>query len=53
MVSFAQDLMSREKEAVSRALDRSRNIHVYSLIFLLIFIVFNAYFLGSRILGKH
>ncbi len=52
MVSFAQDLMNREKESVSRALDRSRNIHVYSLIFLLIFIVFNAYLLGSRILGN-
>ena len=52
MVSFAQDLMGREKEAVSRALQRSRNIHVYSLIFLLIFIIFNAYYLGSRILGN-
>jgi two-component system NtrC family sensor kinase len=52
MVSFAQDLMDREKMAVTEALARSRNIHIYSLIFLLIFIVFNAYLLGSRILGN-
>ena len=52
MVSFAQDLMDKEKSAVSKALARSRNIHIYSLIVLLIFIVFNAYFLGSRILGN-
>ena len=52
MASFAQDLMNREKTAVSEALARSRDIHIYSLVFLLIFIVFNAYFLGSRILGN-
>jgi len=52
MVSFAQHLMDSEKEAVSQALARSRNIHIYSLVFLLIFIVFNAYLLGSRILGN-
>jgi two-component system, NtrC family, sensor kinase len=52
MVSFAQNLMDSEREAVSRALIRSRTIHVYSLIFLLIFIIINAYFLGSRILGN-
>lgn len=50
MVSFAQDLMNREKSAVSKALARSRDIHIYSLVFLLIFIVFNAYLLGSRIM---
>ena len=52
LVSFAQNLMDREREAVSRALDRSRNIHIYSLIFLLILIIVIAYFLGSRILGN-
>lgn len=50
MVSFAQDLVSEEKAAMSQALRRSRNIHTYSLIFLLFFIVFNAYLLGSRML---
>jgi two-component system NtrC family sensor kinase len=52
MVSFAQDLMTKEKRALTEALGRSRNIHIYFLIFLLIFIVFNAYLLGSRILGS-
>ena len=52
MVSFAQDLMNREKAAVAEALRLSRNIHISSLILLLIFIVFNAYLLGSRILGN-
>ncbi len=51
MISFAQNLMNKEKAAVSEALRRSRNIHIYSLILLLLFIVSNAYFLGSRILG--
>jgi two-component system NtrC family sensor kinase len=52
MVSFAQDLMAKEKEAVSQTLRRSRNLHLYSLIFLLLFIVVNAYLLGSRLLGN-
>jgi two-component system NtrC family sensor kinase len=52
MVSFAQDLTAKEKEAVAQALLRSKNIHLYSLIFLLVFIVFNAYLLGSRLLGN-
>ena len=52
MVSFAQNLMDSEREAVSRALLRSRKIHIYSLIFLLFFIIINAYFLGSRILAN-
>ena len=52
MVSFAQDLMNKEKTAVTETLARSRNIHIYSLVFLLIFIFFNAYLLGSRILGN-
>jgi two-component system, NtrC family, sensor kinase len=52
MVSFAQDLMAKEKEAVSQTLRRSRNMHLYSLIFLLGFIVANAYLLGSRLLGN-
>jgi len=50
MVSFAQNLMSREKAAVSKALARSRTIHISSLVVLLFFILINAYLLGSRIL---
>ncbi|MFC1819718.1 ATP-binding protein, partial [Thermodesulfobacteriota bacterium] len=50
MISFAQDLTNKLKVSVSQALLRSRNIHVYFLIFLIIFIVFNGYYLGSNIL---
>ena len=52
MVSSADELIRREKAALEQAIQRSRNIHIYSLIFLLIFIVLNAYLLGSRILGN-
>lgn len=52
MVTRAQDLIRRERAAVSNILARSRAIHIYSLIFLLIFLVLNASFLGSRILGN-
>jgi len=52
LVSIAQDLMKREREAVSQILYRSRMIHIYSLIFLLIFLAITAYFLSSRLLGN-
>ena len=51
MSSSANDLINSERNYVSRAILRSRNIHIYSLIFLLIFLFFYAYFLGSRILS--
>jgi len=51
MVSLAQDLMKKEKESLSEAILRSRHIHIYTPIFLLLFLVLNAYLLGSRILG--
>ncbi len=49
IVSFAQGLVEQEKAALSRALDRSENIHIYSLVILLMFVFFNAYILDSRI----
>ncbi len=52
IVTKAQDLIRRERKAVSEILARSRAIHIYSLVFLLIFLVLNASFLGSRILGN-
>ena len=52
LVSIAQDLMKREREAVSQILSRSRTIHIYSLIFLLIFLAIIASFLSSRFLGN-
>jgi len=52
MVSFAQDLMKKEKESMAATIHRSRMIHIYSLIFLMIFMIFIAYMLGSRLLGN-
>ncbi|MGA8752917.1 ATP-binding protein [Candidatus Deferrimicrobium sp.] len=51
MVSLANQLMKKEKESLSEAILRSRHIHMYSLIFLLFFLVLNATLLGSRIMG--
>jgi signal transduction histidine kinase len=51
MVSFGQELMKKEKEALSEALLWSRRIHVYALGFILVLLIVNAYLLGKRILG--
>ena len=37
LVSLAQDLMARERSSLSKMLARSRQLHFYSLIFLLVF----------------
>ena len=50
MVSSAHELMNSEKSYVSKALLRSRHIHLFSLVFLVIFLASYAYFLGSRIM---
>jgi len=50
MVSSAHELMNSERDYVSKALLRSRHIHLFSLVFLIIFLAFYAYFLGSRIM---
>lgn len=50
MVFMAQDLIQREKESLSKILSRSRTLHIYALMVLLVFLALNAYFLGSRIL---
>jgi len=52
LVSLAQDLMKRERNSLSKMLSRSRQLHFYSLIFLLVFLAANAFFLGSRILNN-
>lgn len=52
LVSIAQDLMKREREAVSQIFSRSRTIHIYSLIFLLISFAIIAYSLSNRVLGN-
>jgi two-component system, NtrC family, sensor kinase len=51
MIAFAQDLMKRERSSLTRILLLSRNLHIYSLIFLLIFLMLISYFLGGRLLG--
>ncbi|MFH1123118.1 MAG: HAMP domain-containing sensor histidine kinase [Pseudomonadota bacterium] len=51
LVSYARELLDREKASLSETIVRSRNIHIYSFILLLIFIAFNVYILGNHILG--
>jgi two-component system NtrC family sensor kinase len=51
MISYAQDMMSNERDSVSQVILKARSIHIYSFICLLIFMILNAYLLGSRILG--
>jgi two-component system NtrC family sensor kinase len=50
LLVFTQDLVRKEKTSLSESIVRSRNIHIYSLVLLLIFVSFYAYLLGSRIL---
>jgi signal transduction histidine kinase len=50
MISFAEDLMKREKEVISAAMSWSRAMNIYSLIVLLVFMVAISYLLGSRLL---
>ena len=52
MVSFAEELMNQEKSDLSKALERSKDIHFYSLAVLFIIILFTAYLLAGRILGN-
>ena len=52
MIAFAQDLMKKERESLRRILSLSRNLHIYSLIFLLIFLMLVAYLFGSRLLSQ-
>jgi len=51
MVSLTNHLMKEENESLSEVILRSRHVHMYFLVFLLFFLVLNAYLLGSRILG--
>jgi len=50
LLSYGQDLMRREKKSLTDTISRSRHITLYSLIFFLIFLGINAFFLGARIL---
>jgi two-component system NtrC family sensor kinase len=50
LVSAAQALSNTEKASLTATTERSRQILVYSLLLILLVLVFNAYLLGSRIL---
>ena len=52
IVTDAQQLMESERAAVSKTLDRKRNIHIFSLVILLLFLMINAYLLVSRIFNN-
>lgn len=52
MLSFAEEVMKKEKEALSAAMSRSRAISLYSLLVLLVFMCVVSYFLGSRMLSS-
>ena len=51
VVSFAQDLMRREKASLEQLMARSRLIHIYAFVVASIFMIYIAYILGSRMLG--
>ncbi|MCF8031862.1 MAG: HAMP domain-containing histidine kinase [Desulfarculaceae bacterium] len=52
MVSAALAVLSKEKAALSEVIARSRQLLFYSMGLLLVFMVFNAYWLGSRMLSS-
>ncbi|MCB2184779.1 MAG: HAMP domain-containing protein [Deltaproteobacteria bacterium] len=51
MVSAALELLDSEKASLSTTLYRSRQLLIYSLVFLLLIMLGNVYLLGSRMLG--
>ena len=52
MVSAALALLKKEKAALTKELTRSRHLLFYSVGLLLLFMIFNAYLLGSRLLSS-
>jgi signal transduction histidine kinase len=51
MVSFAQNLMQREKATLDGMIILSRRVHIYSFIFIFILFAFNTMVLGWRVLA--
>ena len=51
IVSFAQELMRKEKTALDKMTVLVRKVHIFSFLFLFLFFAFNTYFLGRRVLG--
>ncbi len=52
MVSAALALLSKEKAALAEVVTRGRHLLFYSVGLLLLFMIINAYWLGSRMLGS-
>lgn len=52
IITAAQGLMADERAVLSKTLDRKRDIHIVSLLILLLFLAINAYFLSSRIFNN-
>jgi signal transduction histidine kinase len=52
MVALSQELVDREKQSMSTAISRTRNLHFGSLAVLAISMLFLAYILGSRLLSN-
>jgi len=50
LLVFAQDLVKKEKISLSETILMSRNIHIYSMALLVVFVASNSYLLRSRIL---
>ncbi len=50
LVSIAEDLMQKERKAVSQILSSARTRHIYSLILLFIFLALAASFISRRVL---
>jgi len=48
MIVFAQDLMKKERKAIDAAINGSRKIQIYSLFFLLIFMITTAYMMSGN-----
>ncbi len=51
MVTFAQQLLEKEKRALQKMIQLSWSVHAYSLLFLFLIILFNTYLLSRRILA--
>ena len=52
MVTVALALLGKEKDALAKELNRSRRLLFYSVALLLVFMIVNAYLLGSRLLAS-
>jgi two-component system NtrC family sensor kinase len=52
MLSYAEDLMKKERILLNETISRSKWIHIFTLVGLLVIIMINSFLLGHRILGS-